>query len=76
MGLYSFLEESSSGFIYVHYQGAAAFTWTIIHNLDGYPNVTTVDYSGQKIEGDVHYISANQIDVIFSVLVDGKAYLS
>lgn len=61
---------------HIHTQGVAATTWTIVHGLGGFPNVTTVDSGGIEFEGDVSYVDANTITVTFLALVDGKAYLS
>jgi hypothetical protein len=67
---------AGAGFNYAHDQPIATTVWTITHNLGGYPNVTTVDSSGQQIDGDVEYISANVIQVTFAYITGGKAYLS
>lgn len=64
------------GFNYVHTQNSASATWTITHNLGGFPNVTLVDSSGVMFEGDWVYLDANRIRVDLGVPQDGKAYLS
>ena len=51
-------------------------TWTITHNLDSYPNVTTVDTLGNVVYGDVSYIDRDTVQVIFSIPQDGSAYLN
>lgn len=67
---------AGAGFNYVHTQDIAALVWNIAHGLNGYPNVTTVDSSGQEVLGDVEYTDANNIEVTFAYLTGGKAYLS
>lgn len=61
---------------YVHTQGLASKTWTIVHNLGKRPNVSVVNYQEEQIDGDVKYIDNNSLTINFDVLVDGKAYLN
>lgn len=61
---------------YVHTQVASASTWTITHNLERWPSVTVVDSGGTVIIPDVHYTSANQLEVSFGGATSGKAYLN
>lgn len=63
-------------FAYVHDQAVPAAVWTINHNLNGFPNVTVIDSAGTQVEGDVAYVSANQIVATFAAAFSGKAYLS
>lgn len=67
---------SGDAFVYVHDQVAASATWTVVHGLAAFPNVSLVDTGGSVIHGGVHYDSANQVTVTFSQPVSGKAYLS
>ena len=61
---------------YVHIQSVSASTWTITHNLGFFPAVSVVDSGGSVVEGDVSYISVNQVSIAFSSSFGGKAYLS
>lgn len=61
---------------YTHNQSAVSSSWSILHNLGFYPNVTTVDSSGATVEGNIAYDSLNQITITFSVGLTGIAYLS
>lgn len=61
---------------YAHTQGTASATWTILHNLDFYPNVTVVDSAGTIVEGEITYTNRNQIVLTFAASFSGKAYLS
>lgn len=67
---------AGASFQYVHNQAVPATIWVINHNLDGYPNVTTIDSAGDEHVGDVQYLSTNTIRVIFSAGQGGYAYLS
>lgn len=61
---------------YVHDQMIPANPWTIVHNLNGYPNVSVVDSSNREVEGDIEYLDANNIRATFSSAFGGKAFLS
>ncbi len=39
---------------------------TVSHNLDKYPSVTVIDTAGDEVEGEVVYLSTNQLTVIFA----------
>lgn len=67
---------AGGSFSYVHDQTSPSSTWVIVHNLNGYPNITTVDSGGNELHGGVDYDSLNQITVTFSSPQTGKAYLS
>lgn len=57
-------------------QSVPTVSWTIIHNMGKNPSVTTIDNSGNSIEGNIQYDSVNQITIYFSQPVSGKAYLN
>lgn len=61
---------------YHHIQGTPSSTWTIIHNLNFYPNVTVQDSAGTIIEGEITYTDAHQLTVHFTSAFSGNAYLS
>jgi hypothetical protein len=61
---------------YTHTQNASLSVWTITHNLSFKPNVVITDYNGNILEGDIAYISNNQITVTLSSPYIGYAYLS
>ena len=63
-------------FRFVHTQAVAATVWTITHNLNGYPNVTTIDPGGGVIVGTVDYVTVNQLTVTHGSPYAGTAYLS
>lgn len=61
---------------YQHNQPAAAAVWTVVHGLAKYPSVTVVDSAGDEVEGQVRYLSSNEIEIAFSAAFAGKAYLN
>ena len=65
-----------SPFRYVHDQPTPASTWTVVHNLDGYPNVAVVDSADSEVVGGVEYLDANTIELTFSGAFSGRAFLS
>lgn len=67
---------AGAAFQYVFNQPSPTSTWTINHNLNGYPNVTVVDSAGDVCYGNVQYVSSNQVVVVFSAAFSGSAYLS
>jgi hypothetical protein len=66
-----------SGIAYfVYTQVSPAATWDIVHNLGYFPNVSIVDSGNNTLETDIHYVSANELQVLLSAATSGKAYLS
>lgn len=61
---------------YTHTQSTAATVWTINHNLNRNPSVTTVDSAGNQIEGTVDYTSLDSLTITFTVAIAGYAYLN
>jgi hypothetical protein len=61
---------------FIYTQTTPSSTWTITHNLNSFPSVTTVDISNVQIVGDLEYTNVNQLIVNFSAPVTGKAYLN
>ncbi len=53
----------------------ASMTWTIIHPLNAYPVVTTVDLNGEEIIGDVMIPDKSTVIVNFAMPVAGTARL-
>lgn len=69
-------DDGTPGGSYVHNQSALSATWTIIHDLNFNPNVTSQDSGGSTIEGNVVYIDSNSLTITFSAASSGVAYLS
>lgn len=57
-------------------QTIASTTWTILHNLGYVPNVYTIDTDGNEISGVIEILDMNNIKILFSSAIAGKAYLS
>ena len=75
-GIISLAPFGTEGYEYTFTQSAAAATWTINHNLDRFPSVTTVDSAGSIINGAITYTDSNTITVVFTSATSGKAYLN
>lgn len=67
---------ASAGQSYHHVQGSPDVTWDIVHNLGIYPRVTVIDSAGSVVEGDVTYLSPNELTIDFSAAFAGEAYLT
>lgn len=61
---------------YVHNQLDPSDTWTIVHNLQMYPNIVVIDSAGSVVEGDRQYTDNNTVVLTFSGAFSGVAYLS
>lgn len=57
-------------------QSTASTTWNIVHRMGKRPSITTVDTSGNVIDGLVVYNSDIQATVYFGLAVAGSAYLN
>lgn len=63
-------------FRYIHEQLIPSTTWTITHNLNGYPNVTALSSDGSVVEGDLTYVDLNVVVMDIAWAISGVAYLS
>jgi hypothetical protein len=70
------IEEVRQKSRYVHTQSSASTVWHITHNMKFFPNVTIVDSGENYVVGDVEYIDWNSLELTFTHLFAGKAYLS
>lgn len=61
---------------YIHEQNIASATWMIDHNLNKYPMVTVIDSGSNTVVGEVHYLSADRLQCVFSSAFSGKAILN
>lgn len=57
-------------------QGTAQAVWDIVHNLGKFPSVVVQDSANSEIEGDIEYVSSNEIKLTFSAAFSGVAYLN
>ncbi len=67
----------SAGGRYLHTQTAVAATWTVTHNLGGYPLATVLlaGDPGRPVATDTDYPDANTLVLTFPSPVSGRAYL-
>jgi hypothetical protein len=63
--------RNSDPIIYI--QSLPASIWTIAHNLNHYPDVTLYDDTDDQIFGNIHHDDANQVSIIFSTPIAGRA---
>lgn len=61
---------------YTHIQSISLSTWNITHTLDKYTSVTIYDENDNIIEGEIKYISNNQLQILFNNSLTGKAVLT
>lgn len=61
---------------FVHTQSSPASIWTITHNLGRFPAITVVDSANSVVDGDILYITENQLTLTFVGAFSGKAYLN
>jgi hypothetical protein len=55
-------------------QFLAGQSYTVTHNLNKFPSVTTVDSAGSHLVGDVQHINNNSFNVTFTATFYGKVY--
>lgn len=67
---------ASAGAFFHFINGVPSTIWTINHNLGFYPAVTTIENTGDIMEGELEYVDINNVIVHFAYAVDGDAYLS
>jgi hypothetical protein len=68
--------EGTGDLNFVFTQMSALATWHIVHNLGKYPDVVVIDSGGTNVIGQIDYIDANTINLIFSSALGGTAYLN
>ena len=61
---------------FVFIQGVPSTTWTIQHNLNKFPSVTSVNNNDVQMFGKVTYIDENNLTINFSAGFSGKAYMN
>jgi len=61
---------------FVYNQSLPSNNWVIIHNLNKRTSVIVVDTAGTEIQGEVVFISNNEIHIKFNSANAGQAYLN
>jgi len=57
-------------------QSAPSSEWVIVHNLNKFPSVSTVDSSSEQVQGTVEYTDLNSLTITFSSSFSGQAFLN
>ena len=72
--------STSTGIIedktFTHDQGVPSSSWIIIHNMNKFPSVVTVDSAASIVVGEVEYTSLNTVTITFNAAFSGSAHLN
>lgn len=60
---------------YTFSQPTPSNTWTITHNLNGYPLAAVYDSANNQCEGSISYTNANTMVITFTAAFSGTAYI-
>ena len=61
---------------YVHIQDQASATWTVQHDLNKFPSVTSVNINNIEMYGEVVFNDLNNLTINFSAAFSGKAFIN
>ena len=61
---------------YVHPQGVASAIWTVQHNLNKFPSVTSVNINNIEMYGEVVFDDLNNLTINFSAAFSGQAFIN
>jgi hypothetical protein len=61
---------------YVHSQPVASATWTVQHNLNKFPSVTSVNINNIEMYGEVVFNDLNNLTINFSAAFSGQAFIN
>lgn len=61
---------------FIFSQNVASNLWLVNHNLNKYPSVSVVDSGNNIVIGEVEYIDENSLQIRFTSIFSGKAYLN
>jgi hypothetical protein len=61
---------------YVHTQPVASATWTVQHNLNKFPSVTSVNTNNIEMYGEVVFNDLNSLTINFSAAFSGRAFIN
>ena len=61
---------------FVFTQAVASATWTVQHNLNKFPSVTSVNINNIEMYGEVEFIDLNNLTINFSAAFSGKAFIN
>ena len=61
---------------FVFNQAVASSTWTIQHNLNKFPSVTSVNINDFEMFGEVEFIDLNNLTITFTGASSGRAFIN
>ena len=61
---------------YIHHQSSANTTWNVTHNLGKFSSVMVVDSGNTVVQGQIQFVDANNVTLIFSSAFSGRAYFN
>jgi hypothetical protein len=61
---------------YVHPQDQASAIWTVQHNLNKFPSVTSVNTNNIEMYGEVVFNDLNSLTINFSAAFSGRAFIN
>ena len=61
---------------YTHHQSSASTVWNVNHNLGKFSSVMVVDSGNTVVQGQIDYVDANNVTLIFSSSFSGRAYFN
>ena len=61
---------------FVFTQNVSSATWTIQHNLNKFPSVTSVNINDFQMYGEVEFIDLNNLTITFTGASSGKAFIN
>lgn len=68
--------ESQGDKNYVHLQPVASATWTVQHDLNKFPSVTSVNINNIEMYGEVVFDDLNNLTINFSAAFSGRAFIN
>jgi hypothetical protein len=68
------IEQGIADKYFVFEQTTASNVWTVTHNLQKKPSVSTVDSSGAVVYGFIEHLSNNELRITFKYPFAGIAY--
>jgi hypothetical protein len=70
------IDDSAADKNFVFTQAVASNTWTIQHNLNKFPSVTSVNINNIEMYGEVVFTDINNLTINFSAAFSGQAFIN
>jgi len=71
-----FVDAATGDKNYVHPQDQASAIWTVQHNLNKFPSVTSVNTNNIEMYGEVVFNDLNSLTINFSAAFSGQAFIN